>query len=150
MLRNADPIVTPLATLARVSQPQAGPTAPPEGQGTEPQENVAASESANKELGPKTAYPGRPSFDCSSARSKGEIAVCSDSGLAALDVNMATQYRRAVESASPQEKALLERTRDRFLAYRDRCPNRSCMADAYVGRMREIRDITEGRWQPPR
>ena len=148
ILRNADPIVTPLATLARVSQPQAEPTAPPEEQGAEAQENVAASESANKEVGPKTSYPGRPSFDCSSARSKGEIAVCSDSGLAALDVNMATQYRRALDSASPDEKALLERTRDRFLAYRDRCPNRSCMADAYVGRMREIRDIVEGRWRP--
>ena len=39
-------------------------------------------------------------------------------------------------------------TRDRFLAYRDRCPSRQCMADAYVGRMREIRDIMEGRLTP--
>jgi len=31
------------------------------------------------------------------------------------------------------------------LAYRDRCPSRQCMADAYVGRMREVRDIMEGR-----
>ena len=41
-------------------------------------------------------------------------------------------------------------TRDRFLAYRDRCPNRQCIADAYVGRMREIRDIMEGRLTPSR
>jgi uncharacterized protein YecT (DUF1311 family) len=153
MLRNADPIVTPLATLTRTNQPtqQASqPTAPAEEQGTKVQENVAASESANKEVGPRTSSAGRPSFDCSNARTKGENAVCSDSGLAALDVNMASQYRRAIESASPQEKALLQRTRDRFLAYRDRCPNRSCMADAYVGRMREIRDVMEGRWQQPR
>jgi hypothetical protein len=63
---------------------------------------------------------------------------------------MATQYRRAIGSASAEERAMLQRTGDRFLAYRDRCPNRSCIADAYVGRMKEIRDIMEGRWQPPR
>ncbi len=151
MLRNADAIVTPLATLARVSEPQAAPEATTEQPATgDEQENIAASESANKEVGPQTSYPGRPSFDCSNAQSKGEIAVCSDSGLAALDVNMATAYRRAIGSASPEQKALLQRTRDRFLAYRDRCPNRSCIGDAYVGRMKEIRDIMEGDWQPPR
>jgi hypothetical protein len=34
------------------------------------------------------------------------------------------------------------------MAYRDRCPTNACIGDAYVGRMREIRDIMEGRWQP--
>ncbi|HET7606901.1 MAG TPA: hypothetical protein VFK28_12645 [Sphingomicrobium sp.] len=157
-LRSADAIVTPLATLTRVAQQEGQPAggepgetptteAPDAGQ-TQP--DVSASESANKEVGPKTSSSARPSFDCSNASTKGEIAVCSDSGLAALDVNMATQYRRALASASPEEKAMLQRTRDRFLSYRDRCPNRSCIADAYVGRMREIRDIMEGSWRPPR
>jgi uncharacterized protein len=91
-----------------------------------------------------------PSFDCAKARSKGEAAVCSDAGLTALDRNVADQYRRAMSGASAAQKALLRETRDRFLRYRDRCPNRSCIGDAYVGRMREIRDIMEGRWQPPR
>ena len=149
LLRNADAIITPLATLTKVSQPEAQPTTEEDG-AEDVQENVAASESANEQVGPDTDYPGRPSFDCSNAATKGEIAVCSDSGLSALDVNMATQYRRALSSASPDERAVLQRTRDRFLAYRDRCPNRSCIADAYVGRMKEIRDIMEGRWQPPR
>lgn len=151
LLRNADPIVTPLATLARSSQP-AQPTGakPVETPATQPEANVAAPQSANKVTGSKTAYPGRPSFDCSKARSKGEIAVCSDSGLSALDENMATQYREAISQASPQQKALLQRTRGRFVGYRDRCPSRSCIAEAYVGRMREIRDIMEGRWRPER
>ena len=152
LLRNADAIVTPLATLARVAQPPAAttPAVPEQAPAEQPEANVAASESANKAVGPKTSYAGRPSFDCSRARSSGEIAVCSDSGLSALDQNMATQYRRAIEAASPEQKALLQRTRDRFITYRDRCPNRSCIGDAYVGRMREIRDIMEGRWQPHR
>jgi uncharacterized protein len=71
--------------------------------------------------------------------------VCSDGRLAALDVDMAAQYRRALSSADPEQRQRLQRTRDRFLAYRDRCPNRQCVADAYVGRMREIRDIMEDR-----
>jgi nitrite reductase/ring-hydroxylating ferredoxin subunit len=60
---------------------------------------------------------------------------------------MTTQYRRALSGATPAQRQFLQTSRDRFLAYRDRCPNRQCMADAYVGRMREIRDIMEGRWQ---
>lgn len=153
LLRNADAIVTPLATLARVGQQSAAPAAQPAPGQTpteQPEANVAAPESANKVVGPKTSYAGRPSFDCSKARSSGEIAVCSDSGLSALDQNMATQYRQAIAAASPEQKALLQRTRDHFLAYRDRCPSRSCIADAYVGRMREIRDIMEGSWTPQR
>jgi hypothetical protein len=151
MLRNADAIIAPLATLAKVAPP--APTVPVESKDIAPEQpeaNVAASESASLQPGPATSYPGRPSFDCSKAGSKGEIAVCSDSGLSALDVNMAAQYRRALAAASPAQFQLLQTTRNRFLAYRDRCPNRQCIGDAYVARMREIRDIMEGRWQPAR
>jgi len=153
LLRNADAIITPLATLAKVGEPAPAPAATPDENAVAPEHlepNVAESESAAKQVGPQTNFAGRPSYDCAAARSKGEIAVCSDSGLSALDVNMATQYRRALSSASPEQRALLQSTRDRFLGYRDRCPNRQCIADSYVGRMREIRDIMEGRWQSPR
>jgi len=147
-LRNADAIIAPLATLARVAQPVAPPETneAPEG----PEADVAASESANVQLGPPTGSPGRPSIDCSKARSRGEVAVCADSGLSALDLNMATQYGRALANASPDQRDLLRDTARRFYAFRDRCPDRQCIANAYVGRMREIRDIIEGRWEPPR
>lgn len=150
LLRNADSVVAPLATLARVSQPAPAEPTANETASEEPESNVAASESANVLPGPPSASPGRPSFDCAQASTRGETAVCSDSGLAALDLNMSTQYRRALSFASPEQRRLLQSTRDRFLAYRDRCPNQRCMADAYVGRMREIRDIMEGRWQAAR
>ena len=61
---------------------------------------------------------------------------------------MAAQYRRAFEQASPEQRRLLRDTAHRFYGYRDHCPNNACIGDAYVGRMREIRDIMEGRWQP--
>ena len=149
LLRKGDAIIAPLATLARVAEPQAATVDTNEVASAEPeQENVSAAESANVQPGPPSSSPGRPSFDCADARTKGEIAVCSDSGLASLDLNMAAQYRRAIAAADPRQRALLQSTRDRFLAYRDRCPNRQCIGDAYVGRMKEIRDIMEGRWQP--
>ncbi|HEX6661784.1 MAG TPA: hypothetical protein VF067_07955 [Sphingomicrobium sp.] len=148
-LRNADSIIGPLATLTRVEVPP-----PAEGDlnavAPEAEGNAAAAVSANVQPGPASSSPGRPSFDCARAQSPGEIAVCSDSGLAALDLNMATQYRRALTTASPMQMRLLQTTRDRFLAYRDRCPNRQCIANAYLGRMREIRDIAEGRLSPTR
>jgi hypothetical protein len=63
---------------------------------------------------------------------------------------MAAQFGRAMANASPEQQAILERTRNFFLRYRDRCPNRGCIADTYTGRIREIRDIMEGRWRPSR
>lgn len=158
LLRNADAIIAPLATLARANQ--AAPENPvPAPASTETNEVGADQQQLEQRLQPQApsteSHPNvssaaHPSFDCARARSKGEAAVCSDAGLAALDRNMANQYGQAISDASPAQKALLRETRDRFLRYRDRCPNRSCIGDAYVGRMREIRDIMEGRWQPPR
>ena len=143
-LRNVDPMIAALATLTQAVE---AVPATSETNAVAAEGNVAPPESASKEPGPATAAPGRPSFDCANAGTSGEAAVCADSGLAALDANMATQYRRALSSASPAQRQQLQATRDRFLAFRDRCPNRQCVADAYVGRMREIRDIMEGRWQ---
>jgi uncharacterized protein len=127
---------TPTAEGNAVAGEQPQPPAPQAGQIPKPPQPQSGGE--------------HPSFNCAKARTRGEIAVCSNAGLAALDRNMAAQYGSAVSEATPEQRALLRRTRDRFLAYRDRCPSRSCIGEAYVGRMREIRDIMEGRWQPPR
>jgi hypothetical protein len=149
VLRNADAIIAPLATLARTSAaPSSQPVpipAPAPGTSGEPAKPAPPPPGAG-ENGQAPARPvsAQPSFDCANARTKGEIAVCSNAGLAALDRNMAAQYARSIDVATPRQKALLRSTRDRFIAYRDRCPNRACIGDAYVGRMREIRDIMEG------
>ncbi len=153
LLRNPDPIVTPLATLVKAGQPAASDgkdgTVPDElaplddgDESAVPEPPVPAPTTVPKPLG------ARPSFSCASARSKGEIAVCNDAGLAALDRNMAAQFGRALSLASPEQEVLLRRTGNRFISYRDRCSTNSCIGDAYTGRMREIRDIMEGRWQP--
>jgi len=158
LLKNGDAIIAPLATLARVNEsvPTASEADAANAIATETAESgaappppAAATPSAPSPAPAEAPSTGaKPSFNCANARTKVELAVCADSGLAALDRKMASQYERAATSASSDQQALLRRTRDRFLAYRDRCPNKQCMGDAYVGRMREIRDIMEGRWQP--
>jgi hypothetical protein len=160
LLRNADAVVAPLATLARVGEPVRQPTPPVETNaiapvqpeapaGPPPPANVAPAPPSPVPARP-SASPGRPSFDCAKARTRGEVGVCSDSGLSALDRNMADQYRGAFAGATPGQQQLLRDTARRFYAYRDRCPDRKCIGDAYVGRMREIRDIMAGRWRAPR
>ena len=165
LLRNADSVIAPLATLARVGQspPAATPPAP-----AAPVETNGVAADQSRSTPPPTTVPQRPeqpssttrgpsvpsgthpSFDCAKARTKGETAVCSNAGLAALDRNMAAQFVQAMQQATPEQRTLLRSTRSRFIGYRDRCPNRSCIASAYVGRMREIRDIMQGTWRPPR
>lgn len=154
LLRNADSIVTPLATLTRAAQseteqPQPGPDSLGQPMGNVPPVATVPPAAPSVPVTPRPVGT-RPSFDCKNARTRGEVAVCSDAGLASLDRNMAAQYGRAMDAASSQQQALLRSTRDRFLGYRDRCPDNRCIGDAYTGRMREIRDIMEGRWQPPR
>lgn len=157
LLRNADAIITPLATLAKVNQaPQQAPAAAesneatPETTQTAPVTTQAPSSIANSTPAPLRPVGARPSFDCATARRPGEVAVCSNAGLAALDRQMAAQYSRAFALASPDQREMLRDSARRFYDFRDRCSTNACIADAYTGRMREISDIMEGRWQPPR
>jgi len=150
-LANADGIVTPLATLAKNEEPAEDtlnesdavvpgeiPPVDPLAPAPAPGEGTSAQSSIN------------PSFNCGAARTSGEAAVCSDPRLAALDQRMASQFRSAMADATPQQRAILNQTRDSFLRYRDQCPDNSCVAETYQGRMREIRDIMRGTWQPRR
>ncbi len=154
-LTRADSIITPLATIARVGsatgEAQApptlrpplpstsGPVPMPAPAGPPPPPGVSPPPPA-----PVPSSAARPSFNCTNARTRGEIAVCGDSGLASLDRQMAAQYVDAVRDANPQTRAELQRSRDRFLGYRDQCPSSACIAQTYRGRMREIRDIADG------
>jgi len=156
LLRNAEAIVTPLATLTRTEAPEgedpkADPLAPldqpaPSGSPAAP----ASPEQPSAAPAELATAATRPSFNCGAARTRSEIAVCRNSGLAALDREMASQFSGAMSEADSEERALLQRTRNRFLGYRDSCGSDACIADAYRGRMREIRDIMSGTWRPNR
>lgn len=146
-LTNADELIAQLATVAKIQSPTG--EAPPNGVTNV----VEAPPAPSDPLGP---LPGGnsagqyPSFNCADAKTAGEIAVCNDPGLSALDRRMAAQYANALSQGDPEQRALLQRTRDSFLGYRDQCTENACIADTYRGRMREIRDIMTGDWTPQR
>jgi uncharacterized protein YecT (DUF1311 family) len=178
-LSGAEAITVPLATLARVGQPTGAPLVPPQPEpgATPPKANepaappqpaeapsppatTAAPPPAPRpaeppappraEAPPTTTASARPSFNCARASNRVERAICSSSELAALDRQMSSRYFASLREANATQRALLERTRGSFLAFRNRCGSDSCIADAYRGRIREIADIMADRWVAPR
>ena len=83
----------------------------------------------------------RPSFNCRYARSRVEKMVCGSEDLAARDRRMAGVFTRASERSDAETRRRLSASRLRFLAYRDRCGNADCVAEAYSDRIDEINDI---------
>ena len=147
MVSGADSIIVPLATMA--SQRSSSP--PPGVPATEPQiDQTAPSPPQAAGPQPPSQANARPSFNCGYARTRGEVAVCRDPGLAALDRQMAAQYQGAASAADRRQQAVLRATRDAFLRYRDQCASDACIAGAYRDRMREIDDIMAGNWRPGR
>jgi hypothetical protein len=157
---NADAIITPLATLARVGTTAGEPLTPeaptdsalpPLTAEPAPPTQQPPTPPQPQDVGPPPPAPARPtaspSFNCRSARTRGEIAVCGDPGLASLDRQMAAQFNTAMSQGDARQRSLLQRTRNDFLRYRDNCPTNTCIAETYRGRIREIRDISSGRWR---
>ncbi|HEY0627102.1 MAG TPA: hypothetical protein VGD10_10255 [Allosphingosinicella sp.] len=92
---------------------------------------------------PTRTASSNPSFNCRNARTRSERMVCSSDRLAARDRAMSARYFSALSRANPRARRVLEQTRGRFLAYRERCPDAECIEEAYEGRMEEIDDIME-------
>lgn len=162
-LHNADAIITPLATLAAVSP---GPNQPAgvSANASDPEANAVALEPTAPAPHLPAAPPAPPiraappsqlrsgnvrsSLNCARAGDPNAVAICSDADIAALDRQMASAYSRALTLASPDQQDLLRDTNRRFADFRDSCGTRTCLQNAYKGRIREIRDIMEGSWQP--
>ena len=67
--------------------------------------------------------------------------VCANPDLAARDRRMASVYYAAMANSDGATRSRLRRSRDRFLARRERCASEACVAAAYEERVREIRQI---------
>jgi uncharacterized protein len=71
------------------------------------------------------------------------VAVCSNPGLASLDRQMSAQFFSALSVARPGQRAMLQRSRNRFLAARNACGSEACIAQTYRARIAEIRRIMD-------
>jgi uncharacterized protein len=61
--------------------------------------------------------------------------VCNGERVASLDRQMSSQFYSELSPADGQVRAELRRRRDKFLAYRERCPDEGCVEQAYLDRM---------------
>jgi uncharacterized protein YecT (DUF1311 family) len=86
----------------------------------------------------------RPSFNCRHARTRTEKMVCSSPSLAAQDRQMASLYYAMMAEADAATRSHLRRSRDAFLARRERCGSESCVSAAYSARVAELRRIGAG------
>lgn len=84
---------------------------------------------------------GTPSFNCRHARTRSEKMVCGNGSLAASDRQMSATYYSEMARADSATKRALRRSRDAFLAKRERCSSDACVARAYAEREAEIRRI---------
>lgn len=94
---------------------------------------------------PRPVVVARPSFNCRNARTRSERAVCASPALAARDRAMSARFYDAMGSLDGAGRRALRDSRDRFLAYRDRCRDDACIARAYDDRIDEIADIARDR-----
>ncbi len=73
------------------------------------------------------------SFDCAKAGTRIEKLICADAELGRLDTELGRLYAEARRSAA--EPAAMKRAQRDWLRLRDRCPDNTCVADAYRARI---------------
>ena len=148
-MTGAEPIIYRLATVGGLAPATSGPiqvaqAAPAEAEPQpEPQQPRRPEPQAQPQPQPqpKTQRAARPSYDCRHAGTRTEIMVCANPSLAAHDRRMASIYYAEMTGADGSTRAELRRSRDRFLARRERCRSESCVANVYQERIAEIRRI---------
>lgn len=160
-LQGADAIAQRLASVRVAARPAVVPipealplpASPPEPAPPEPAPQAPEPPIVERRADPVTPQPratapppaatitARPSFDCRRARARVEYMICGREDLAAADRRMSATFFRALATADPTTRADLERSRNRFLSFRNRCGDEACVAQAYADRIREINDI---------
>jgi len=126
----------PAEPVLAQAQPAPAPAAPA------PRRKTIAA--ASPDSGAPAGGAARPSFSCRHAKTPSEKKVCGSSALASKDRAMASLYYDVMARAEPATRARLRRSRDSFLARRERCASADCVAAAYDARSAEIRSIESG------
>jgi uncharacterized protein YecT (DUF1311 family) len=145
----------PLPRIVAVAPRSGTPDAPagvavalPEPARRQPEKTPAAPQPsrAEAEAAERPAEPGSasPSFNCRYAKTGTEKMICGSAKLAARDRQMASVYYAAMANADGATRIHLRRSRDAFLARRERCGNETCVIAAYDARVAEIRSIARG------
>jgi len=143
--RSSPPPPAPEPPAASAASPAPRPTPRPE-----PASAPVRPAAARPPAAQVTASGEKPSFNCSIARTRGEMAVCKNPNLTNLDRQQALLYAQSWSRADADKRAQLIQTRERFIARRDACRSDACTSGAYLARMREVSEIMTGKAQPAR
>ncbi len=119
------------------------PTELPQPEGAPQAPKASRKETARAET-PAAPGTASPSFNCRYARTATEKMVCGSPLLAAKDRQMASVYYAVMAEADADTRNHLRRSRDSFLARRERCGSDACVIAAYTARIAEIRSIARG------
>jgi uncharacterized protein YecT (DUF1311 family) len=84
-----------------------------------------------------TAGQVNASFDCAKAASDVEKLICSNSSLAADDVQLASFYKKNI-AASGADAATIKQGQRAFIATRNKCSTVACISEAYRARYEEL------------
>ncbi|HEX8223315.1 MAG TPA: hypothetical protein VF605_05820 [Allosphingosinicella sp.] len=134
----AEPVLMPPVAEA---EPRSAPPPPPVRTAEGPKAPAPRPEAGPA---PATRVTVRPSFNCRHGKTRTEKMICSSPRLAAQDRAMASLYYDLMAGADPATRGHLRRSRDSFLARRERCSSESCVNSAYGSRMAELRNIGRG------
>jgi|GEM_PF-6554062 len=86
-----------------------------------------------------TPVTTQPSFDCTLARGRDELAVCGDVELAALDRSLSQVYYALADNLSGDARMALRIAQGQWLAQRRLCgANVSCIGQAYRSRIAQL------------
>ena len=90
------------------------------------------------------------SFDCTKAKTKTEVSICSDPTLSELDRKMFQQYSLAKVYLTGKDRENLSKSQTKFLTQRDRCgSNKDCIAEKVQARIKELSELIENEQQKP-
>jgi uncharacterized protein len=94
-------------------------------------------------LGLDSGHAATPSFDCSAAQGTVEQLICKDDGLAALDVQLAAVYAKALKRAVDEQPSLLNAEQRGWIKGRNECwkkgdDARQCVEESYRLRIAEL------------
>jgi hypothetical protein len=145
----AEPVEMPIPSATPAPAPSPAPRAAPTSARAPPAapRPTPRSEPTRIAEAPAREAPAarvNPSFNCRRAGTRSEKMVCSSSRLAASDRAMSSYYYSAIADADPETKRRIRRSRDAFLARRERCGDEACVESAYQNRVEEIRRIAAG------
>jgi hypothetical protein len=146
-LASADPAPSEVAPAETPPAAPAAPVVPPApSEARTPAPAPATSPPPTPPPRARPASTAQPSFNCRYARSRSERMVCSDAELARRDRAMSSMFYQALAAGDGTVRRELRRSRDDFLAVRDRCATPGCVAAAYDRRMDEIEAIAAGEY----